>query len=116
MGRYVIVEKGDIDWKWKFGFGRQCSNFGAVLESIKVNSDEPIRVERFLGESGEYVYMFAKKDDLIKAIDKWLECADCPFCDDPECIEYTKEMMMDFKDALEKLDKDSVEALWFVEY
>jgi hypothetical protein len=115
MGRWVIPERSDVDWRWKF-IVKQCSNFGGILESLKVNFDGAIQVSRYLGEDGEYVYMLAGKSDLIKAIDKWMENPDCPFCDDPECIEYSKEMMMDFKNALEKLDKDSVEALWFVEY
>jgi hypothetical protein len=115
VGRYVILERGDIDWKWKFAFGRQCSNFGAILKDLeKVGG--AIQVERFIGDVGEYVWMFAGKDDLMKAIEKWLESGECPFCDDPDCLRYSREMMMDFKNTLEKLNKKSIEALWFVEY
>jgi hypothetical protein len=112
MGRYVYKEKGNIDWDWKFGFGEQCSNLGAVLEDL---DGDGIAVSRYTGDSGEFVYLYAQKTRLLEALNN-LEEVECPICGEEECTKWTREMLKDLKEAAEKVKEEKLEELWFVEY
>ena len=112
MGRDVYKEKGNIDWTWRFGFGEQCSNLGAVLEDLDGGE---IIVNRYTGDYGEYVYLYAPKTKLLEALNN-LEEIECPICGEEKCTEWTREMLKDLKEAVEKVQSEEVEELWYVEY
>jgi len=56
MGRFVTGTNNDFNCK--FGFARQTSNFGEVLENIQIEEceyGEPFHITRYVSEVGEYV-------------------------------------------------------------
>jgi peptide subunit release factor 1 (eRF1) len=111
MGRFVTTEKGNLEWASKFVFGQQCSNFGEVLGLLE---GEDICVERYKGESGEYVYLHTEKDELVRALEN-LDLVTCPVCGRKECLEATKEMINDFKEAVKQAEQE-IDVTFFVEY
>lgn len=116
MGRYVYVESGNLDWRWKFGFASQCSNLGFILKMLE---GEELYVNRYISENedGEYVNLNADKTDLLKALKHLLkEIKECPVCRSADCLKDTKEMLKDLKEYVEKNGDTAINALWFVEY
>ena len=112
MGRYVSLAEGDFDWRWKFWFAEQCSNFGFILQMAK---GDDVRVLRYTGEDGEYVRLYAEKEKLLETLNK-LEINECPVCKSQECLEATREMLKDFREAVAKHEDDEICATWFAEY
>ena len=112
MGRFVSIAEGDFDWEWKLCFAQQCSNFGFILEMVK---GDGVSVERFTGESGEYVRLNTEREKLLKKL-KELKIEECPVCKSAECLEATREMIKDFTEAVSKHQEDEIYTTFFVEY
>jgi hypothetical protein len=112
MGRFVFVVLGDLDWCWKFWFARQCSNFGAIMETV---DSEDIEIARYIGDDGEYVRIYADKNKLVEKL-KNLEVDECPVCRNIQCLEATREMIRDFAEAIEKYNNEEIHVTLFVEY
>jgi hypothetical protein len=111
MGRFVSSVEG-FDWTWKFWFGQQCSNFGAVMELA--NGDD-VSVSRYIGDDGEYVSLNAEKTKLLENLRK-LQINECPVCKGSECLEATRAMVESFTKAVAKQNDEEIYALFFAEY
>jgi hypothetical protein len=112
MGRYVVVDLGDLEWEWKFWFARQCSNFGYVIELVK---GDGVYIRRYEGDDGEFVMIDADKEKLLERL-RNLKIDECPVCGNPECAVATREMIKDFIEAVEKYDCKEFYVRLFVEY
>jgi hypothetical protein len=112
MGRFVVVDLGDLEWEWKFWFARQCSNFGYVIEMV---NGDGVYIKRYEGDDGEYVKINADKEELLEKL-KSLKIDECPVCGNPECAVATREMIKDFAHAIEKYQGKEIYITLFVEY
>ena len=112
VGRFVVVDSGDLEWEWKFWFATQCSNFGYVMEMV---DGDDVYISRYEGEDGEYVKIQADKEKLLQKL-KSLKIDECPVCGNPKCTEATREMVKDFMEAVEKYEGKEIYATFFVEY
>jgi hypothetical protein len=112
LGRFVVVNLGDLEWEWKFWFAQQCSNFGAVMEMVE---GDDVYISRYEGDDGEYVKIEADKEKLLEKLEN-LKIDECPVCGEPKCTVATREMVKDFIKAVRGYKGEEFCVEFFVEY